>query len=261
MRLRTLPGMIRFVIVFALFSSLPVLMGALLKGWEGALMGIVFADITLMLAAMRSEKSLTSRLGARPVDPSEGIARSLQRAIDEMNPDLTRGAKFPQLYLFSEPRFMVLVARAMGSEGAIFLSQGALCMLSERELRAVLKAAVLRSWNNELVFNSFCAVLFSWIQRIVPFSLRQLLAGRDVDHLHVVDSTVSPWQAVCAIPVFSLSSILQQLCSQIPISTGSVEEDQLLLTAWSHLGEKPRNAGFPGGPLSPVLLLPGATFL
>src|SRR5690606_9906586 len=78
------------------------------------------------------------------------------------------GRREPRIRIFVDPSPNVFVARSWMGQGTLYLSQGLLHLLTEQELRDVLRESMLRLDHPALVTSSYGAVLASLMLAKAP---------------------------------------------------------------------------------------------
>ena len=186
--------MIPALFIGGLFFSLKGAVVALALGFVGLGALVSFCERRLA-AAYRVSFQDREKFS---VDLREGLQRSLAQAVIEI--DLEYSKKLPRLIVFPAPVPRAFVARSIFGSGTIFLSQGLISSLSERELRRVFIRGVLRIQQPGVFLKSFCSMLAIWVLKVIPQAGLDLIYGRSKGS--APRSTLHPFSAFCFLIPF-----------------------------------------------------------
>jgi hypothetical protein len=158
-----------------LFLCLPPLwVGAGLFGVRGACCGVITALIGMVIVASLAERSV-SRAHFAGKNIPKGLSRTLAIAMEG------QPGKVPHILIFADPSPNALLIRSLGGRGTILLSQGLIALLSEEELRSVLRLCVSRIREPGIVLQSFCCTLVVWALNFAPYAWVNLVfEGREL---------------------------------------------------------------------------------
>jgi hypothetical protein len=150
----------------AVFSALlPVCLGILLFKGVGAVLGLVIWAIAFAYLLCGSEKRLLAAM--RKEGDLQPPTQALQESYFRVQATQT-GVTGARLLVSRDPSLNALVARSLFGSGIIILTQGLVSGLSEAELRSLLRAAILRSQEKGIVFESLCAAFSLALLAIFP---------------------------------------------------------------------------------------------
>jgi hypothetical protein len=140
--------------------SLPFLIvGYIFSGVLGAVIGLTLILIGTLILAGCSEPLLAHYFAASAVLP-KGL-------------NLTKD--HPKILIFTDPFPTAIVARSLGGQGTIILSQGLFALLKEPELLEAIAMCQLRLKDQGLVFQSLCTVYSLIVLKLVPNSWAKLI--------------------------------------------------------------------------------------
>ncbi len=169
---------LRLLVLLVTWAMLAAGAGWAFDGISGAILAGMIMTAFLAGVAFFSEWLIKRLLWVRPprADLLDGLHRSMERAIEE------RGSgRVPRMQVIAEPSANLIVARSWFGKGSVFISQGMLVLLTEEELRAILRLCLKRLEQPDLPLQSLCAVLASWMLWFAPRGwVNSLLAGRPV---------------------------------------------------------------------------------
>lgn len=172
-RTHRIPAIARLLALLLMVAAPTAGLGAILWGYPGAAAGVLLADLFLIIAAFRSDRFFARVLRASREIPA-GLDTTLRFAHEELVREDAFRYPVPRFWVYPDALPNALTVRSLGSEGSIFISQGLLGILSEAELRAVIRESIRRIEDSEWLFNSLCASLASRTLRLVPAGCRQL---------------------------------------------------------------------------------------
>jgi hypothetical protein len=121
--------------------------------------------------AFRAEAGISKAYRARR-GTATGAARSLDRVLSGV------GGPAPEVRAFADPSARALVVRSLGSPGLILLSEGLLGVLTEEELRQLLRESVSRLRSRGMVLQGVCAWLAHGALSCAPRGWVELLFGK-----------------------------------------------------------------------------------
>lgn len=167
----SLLSLIRRLFVFALLAAAPVgVFGFSMGGKRGLAVALALLALIVAFVMARAERGILSIYRVRREAP-EGARRSLARVVERL------GGTAPRIFSFSDPAPQALVARGLGSPGAIVLSEGLLGALNEDELRELLEACIRRIHGRGISLQTVCAWLAHGSLELAPRPWIELLFG------------------------------------------------------------------------------------
>lgn len=168
--MQSLKMLLRFLSMVTIVSLLPVVLGAVVWGGAGAWGGLIFSLVFIASIALATEKLIAQTYDAHSKIPA-GLRRSLDLVLEES------GRDFARILIYPNPLPNALVVRRIGGHGSILISQGLVALLSEGELRKVLKMCLARLEEPTLVFQSLNSVFAVGVLGLVPRSWFKLVFG------------------------------------------------------------------------------------
>jgi hypothetical protein len=193
---------IRFILIVFVFSIPAVTLGTALIGLKGALIGFMATLLIFFCCLFGSEWNL-SRMSKAEFKIPLGLDRTLELA---MKGNLF---KAPHLLVYADPFPQILVARALGGRGSVFLSQGMISLLDHEELCAVLKVCIQKTREPGIIFQSFSATLAIWLLALAPKAWMELVfADRSLSRPK--QKALHPLSAVRFFLLFPLAQIVHK---------------------------------------------------
>jgi heat shock protein HtpX len=167
--------LMRYLHLSIVVSFIPVLLGAAISGFHGMVLGLLFSWIVIVLIALTSEKILPQIFGAQSQVPA-GLRRTLDCVL--------KGTDFkrPRILIYADSYPNALVVRAITGRGSILVSQGMIALLSDRELREVMKLCLVRLGERTLVFQSLSSIFAICVLSLIPRSWSKLAFGRQISY-------------------------------------------------------------------------------
>lgn len=187
-----------------IFLAVPLaFLGALIFGLKGILISLGFATFVLVLCSIGSEHGIVRTYGVQS-SLSPGLKRTLELVAAQSR------RKAPNLVVYADPSPNAMVVRSLGSKGTILISQGLASLLSEEELRAVLRWCIYRVQQPTLVLNSICSYFLLLVLFFAPKSWIDLaFAGRTLSDDE--EATLSARSAAGFLVVFPMIRYLNRL--------------------------------------------------
>lgn len=163
-----LGAVFRFFLLTLLFTFIVGVLLFPFMGVPGLIGGIGFAGFIFLAMSSSAESYLSQIYHAKRLKGSrlEYLLR------------LTGGLhrkKNPHYYLYPDPSVQMLVARPLGSPGCIFLSEGALLRLSERQLQSALCNGVILCRKFDVFISTIASCLATVVWRGLPVGWRHLI--------------------------------------------------------------------------------------
>ncbi len=164
----------------------------------GAAAGTLTGLLALLTISFCSERVILRKFSGTRELPM-GLAKSLEYGmagladLEELRPKL---AVFPS----SAPN--AVVVRELGSPGTLLLSQGLLALLSEPELRSILRLCAVELRSPGIRIRSLSAVLALWVLELAPRNwVETILTGRRIPKPNSKNS-LGPFSAMLFLLLF-----------------------------------------------------------
>ena len=139
-------------------------LGWAIAGLGGVLVAILFFYLIILVLGFSAEKIVALSHNAGSETPP-GLQRTLARVLEQGG---VPPARAPKLLVFPDPAANAAIARSLGSNGLILISQGLISQMSEQELRSVIHHCIIACQPTEAAVTSICAVLASGALRLAP---------------------------------------------------------------------------------------------
>jgi hypothetical protein len=144
-----------------LFLLAPVgLFSSLFFGWEGV--GITLAGILLFFLRLwsRAETLLIHSLCSTPL--AEFFSKPAFQGLHE------KGSHHPKIHVFPDPVPSYFIAKGLFSSGKIFLSQGLLIALNQKQFESLIEEASIRLTQHRVSLLTFLCTLIYCVARRIP---------------------------------------------------------------------------------------------
>ena len=194
--------------LLALFCVPFIILGGVFFGKVGALAGLSLGALGVLFIAIFSE-SLTAHIFKGSPSIQSGSLLTLREALDAGN-----RRRIPDLYVYPDPIPDVLTLRSFGGKGAILLSQGLLSLVSEEELRGLLRLSDRRNFQRGAVLQGFCLFVAMILFKSAPRSWGNLLYSAESTQIERgvgTRSELGPFSALISVLFFPFIRFLLKM--------------------------------------------------
>ncbi len=207
-----------FFIVVYLAIALPfAVIGGVLLEKKGLWIGFL-GSILCVGSVMVFSENLMGYIFRRDKKIFKGLSRTLEIVESEF------GGVSPRLIVFSDPAPDALALRSIGGRGTIFISQGMIGLLSEKELQAILKECMSRLSQPGVALQGLCFTVVHFFLAIAPQGWVGLVfSGNDISRRGKY--LLSPISAIGFLILFPIIRFFLKFGS-LSLSKVMAKEDQ-----------------------------------
>ena len=204
------------LIALEVFLSLPWIgLGWAVAGYGGVLTALLLFYFLILAVGFTAEKIVARSHHALEECPI-GLQRTLSRVLEQAGIPVSRS---PRLLLFPDPVPNAVIARSLGSNGLILISQGLVSRMSEQELRSVIRHCVKSCRPTTTAATSICAVFASATLRLAPKRWVEMALESESCSPSRKATDLGPLGAVGFLIFFPLARILIKLGGRIKWDT------------------------------------------